>query len=296
MQFVEVLDTSKSTSGDISTKIIKMAKENICPYLTDCINAAIYNCTFPDELKKADVSAIFKKDDPSCKENCRPISILAAMSKIYERSMGVQMTSYFKGILATLLSGFRQGSSTQRALFRATEAWKRCFDTIGIAGAILIALSKAHDCIPHDLLIAKMEANGFEKNALKLVYSYLTNRKQRVKVESAYSTFQNISTGVPQGSVLGLLFNIFINDMFYLDIESEFCNFVDDTTIYACEKSIDILIVNHLLIPFKEKGMYANPAMFQKMFLELKINNLLCLNIDGQKIKRVSMYNCFGSQ
>ena len=80
MKFVEVLDTSKSTSGDIPTKIIKIAKESICPYLTDCINAAIYNCTFPDELKKADVSS-FKKGDPSCKGNYRPISILAAVSK-----------------------------------------------------------------------------------------------------------------------------------------------------------------------------------------------------------------------
>ena len=82
-----------------------MAKENTRPYLTDFIYAAIYNCTFPDELKKADVSAIFTKGDPSCKENYRPISILTAMSKIYERSMGVQMNSYFKGILSALLSG-----------------------------------------------------------------------------------------------------------------------------------------------------------------------------------------------
>ena len=161
MKFVEVLDTSKSTSGDMPTKIIKMVKESICPYLTDCINAAIYNCTFPDELKKADVSAIFRKGIPSCKENYRPISILTAMSKIYERSMGVQMNSYFKGILSALLSGFRKGYSSQHALFRATETWKRCLDNNGIAGTILIDLSKAYDCIPHDLLIAKMEAYGF---------------------------------------------------------------------------------------------------------------------------------------
>ena len=75
-----------------------MAEKNICPYLTDCINAAIYNCTLPDELKKADVSAIVKKGDPRCKGNYRPISVLAALSKIYERNMGVQM-------LPALLSG-----------------------------------------------------------------------------------------------------------------------------------------------------------------------------------------------
>ena len=186
MKFVEVLDTSKSTSGDIPTKIIKMAKENICPYLTDCINAAIYNCTFPDELKKADVSAIFKKGDPSCNGNYRPISILTAMSKIYERSMGVQMSSYFKGILSALLSGFRQGYSTQHALFHATETWKRCLDNNGIAGTILIDLSKAYDCIPHDLLIAKMEAYGFDKKCIKtsiqLFNKSETESKSRINI------------------------------------------------------------------------------------------------------------------
>ena len=101
-----------------------------------------------------------------------------------------------------------------------------------------------HDCIPHDLLIAKLKAYGFENNAIKLVYSYLTNRKQRVKVGSSYSTFQNISKGAPQGSVLSpLLCSIFINDMFYIDLECEICNFADDTTIYACERPIDTVTV-----------------------------------------------------
>ena len=104
MEFVEVLDTSKSNSGDISTKIIKMAKESIGLYLTDYMNAVIYNCSFPDEFKKADVSAMLKNGDPSCKGNCRPISILAALSKIYERNKGAQMNSHFNGILSPLKS------------------------------------------------------------------------------------------------------------------------------------------------------------------------------------------------
>ena len=158
--------------------------------------------------------------------------------------MGVQINSHFNGILPLLLSGFRQGYSTQLALFRATETWKRCLNTNGTTGTTLIDLSKAYDCIPHDLLMAKLKAYGFENNALKLVYSYLTNRKQRVKVGSSNSSFQNISIGFPQGSVLGpLLFNIFINDMFYIGLECEICNFADYTTIYACDRSIDTVIM-----------------------------------------------------
>ena len=132
MKFFEVLDTSKSTSGDIPTKIIKMAKENICPYLTDCINAAIYKCTFPDELKKADVSAIFKKGNPSCRENYRPISILTAICKIYERSMGVQMNSYFKGILSALLSGFRKDIAPSMPYFVQRKLGKDALITIAL--------------------------------------------------------------------------------------------------------------------------------------------------------------------
>ena len=276
---------------------------SLCPYLTDCINAAIQNCSFPDELKKADVSSIFKQDDSSWKGNYRPISVLSALSKVYERIIGVQMDRHFATILSHLLSGFRQGYSTQHALFRAIESWKRCLDTKGIVGTILMDLSKAYDCIPHDLLIAKLEAYGLDTCALKLVYSYLTNRKRRVKVGSAYSTFQNISTGVPQGSVLGpLLFNIFINDLFFTDLESEICNFADDTTIYACDTSIDAVTIKlkddlqKLLDWFKNKGMCANPAKFQMMFLGLKSDRSFILNIGGQQVKQSEQVKLLGVQ
>ena len=89
----------------------------ICPYLSACINATIDNCCFPDKLKEADISAIYKKDDTCQKVKYRPISVLSAMSKSFERIMSEQINKYFVGILSSLLSGFRQGYSTQHALF-----------------------------------------------------------------------------------------------------------------------------------------------------------------------------------
>ena len=163
-------------------------------------------------------------------------------------------------------------------------------------------LSKAYDCIPHDLLIVKLEDYGFDTCALKLVYSYLANRKQRAKVGSAYSTSQNIS-GVPQGSVLGpLLFNIFINDLFLTDLESEMCNFADDTTIHACDTSIEAVTINlkdHLQKPldwFKNNGMCVNPSKFQIMFLGLKNGNSFILYIDGQQMKQSEQVKLLGVQ
>ena len=111
--------------------------------------------------------------------------------------------------MCNLLSGFRKGYSTQHALQIVIENWKRYLDLKGILSTILMDLLKAYDCLPHDLLIARLEAYGIERKSLKLIYSYRSGRKQRVKVASHYSSYKQIKIAVPQGSVLGrLLFNI----------------------------------------------------------------------------------------
>ena len=97
------------------------------------------------------------------------------------------------------------------------EKWKKTVDNGGVFGALLTDLSKAFDCIPHDLIIAKLEAYGFHIDALKLIHDYLSNRKQRVKANDVYSSWKDIFYGAPQGSILGLLlFNIHLCDLFYI--------------------------------------------------------------------------------
>ena len=104
-------------------------------------------------------------------------------------------------------------------------------------------LSKAFNCIRHDLLIANLHAYGFSREALLLVHSYLENRQQRVKINGSFSNYKYPKSGVPQGSVLGpLFFNIYINDLLLSIQETEMCNYADDTTIYTCDMCLKNVI------------------------------------------------------
>ena len=117
------------------------------------------------------------------------------------------------------------------------EKWKKIVDDGGVFGALLTDLSKAFDCIAHDLIIAKLESYGFQIDTLKLIHNYLSNRKQRIKVNDTYSSWKNISYGVPQGSILSpLLFNIHLCNLFYFFEDLDIASYADDTTIYAVKE------------------------------------------------------------
>ena len=114
------------------------------------------------------------------------------------------------------------------------EKWKKVVDNGGAFGALLTDLSKAFDCIPHDLIIAKLEAYGFQIDALRLVRDYLSNRKQRIKLNETFSSWRDIEYGVLQGSILSpLLFNIHLCDLFYFLDNLDIASYADDATLYA---------------------------------------------------------------
>ena len=127
-----------------------------------------------------------------------------------------QISSYIEKYLSPYLCGFRKGYITQNFLALMIDRWQKAIDSGKLTGALLMDLSKAFDCLNHELLIAKLEAYGFDKPSLNYIYSYLSNRRQRTKVNSSFSEWCNILFGVPQGSVLGLLLlSIYINDIFF---------------------------------------------------------------------------------
>ena len=109
-------------------------------------------------------------------------------------------------------TAYRTRYSSQHILLRLIEGWPQCLDENKVAGAILMDLCKAFDCLPHDLHIAKLEPHGIEKQSLVLLFSYLQQRKQCVKVKGLRGLLQLIKSGVPLGPIL---FNSFINDIYF---------------------------------------------------------------------------------
>ena len=192
---------NKASGGDIPIQILKQSGFTY-QILTDCINDAINKGVFPDSLKIANITPAHKKDEPTDKENYKPVGVLPLLLKVFERLFYDQLSEYLERYLNTLLCGFRKAHFTQHALFKLLQAWKEELDKSGFVGTILMDLSKAYECLPHDLLIAKFEAYDIDKSDLNLIRSYLSNRKQRAKINSSYSDSYDLVRGVPQGSTL----------------------------------------------------------------------------------------------
>ena len=285
--------TVRKVAKNLPSDKISAGEITFCfPELTNCINESLTNNKFLDTLKLSDITPVFKKLDPSDKANYRPVSILPFVSKVFEKIMFDQLYEYIERFLNQLLCGFRKAHSTQHALFRLLRKWQKELDSGGYIGTSLMDLSKAYDCLPHDLLIAKLEAYGLDNNSLNLLLDYLSFRKQRTKVGSAYSKWSKIRRGILQGSILGLLlFNIFINDIFMIIEQSDICNFADDNTLYSCGERLTEIKENlvsdtkRILNWFRLSSLKANPGKFQFMILGDKSHHKHILKINSIKIE-----------
>ena len=195
--------------------LIKMLKENseMCSYILhhNFINS-LFSKDFPNSLKKADITSVFKKDEIFLKNNYKPV--LPSVSKIYERCIHDQINDYFLPVFSKLQCGFWKGFNRQHCFLILVE---KCCEVANF--------TKAFDNINHELLTAKLHAYGFNLESLTFIQSHLSTRIQRVKINSSFRDYSNVDSGAPQGSIIRpLFFNIFNFDLFFDDVNIDFAN------------------------------------------------------------------------
>ena len=199
---------------------------------------------FPKTLKIAKVKPVFKSGDKSEMGNYRPISLLSSLSKIFEKVLKNRIVAYIDRykLISDRQYGFQPGRSTQDAIAYLSAKINGALDSRTPALCIFVDLAKAFDTVNHSELLEVLEGIGFRGVAYDLCKSYLTDRVQCVEVGNKISATKSVNCGVPQGTVLGpLLFTLYVNDIFNINVSGDIISFADDTAIFYQSKDWDSL-------------------------------------------------------
>ena len=232
---------------------------------------------------------IYKKVE---KNNYRHVSVLPCVSKIFEGVLVDQLSEYFECHMSQFVSGFRKRHDCQCVLLRFNESLKSHLDNNDIAGAVLTDLSKAFDCLPHDLLISKMYQYGVDKSSCKLIASYFKGRYHRVKLGSARSEWLLLTKGAPQGSIMGpFSYNVHSNDLIMMMAKlCEIFNYADDNTVCCYGKILKEVkcqlenVITKMLSWFKINEMKVNNDKFQLiLFSKNGMYSDESLKVDGAR-------------
>ena len=266
-----------------------------------CLNSS----TFPTDEKVARVIPIYKSEKRTLMDNYRPISILPAFSKIFESLIHDQLSQYLEEhkLLSKFQFGFRKNRNAQQAVTILTDHIRINMDKGRRTGTVFVDLSKAFDTADHACIINKLNCYGIENVEQKWFENYLFNRKQTVEYNGVSSEQHDITTGVPQGSILGpLLFIILINDL-YCNLENcEVLLYADDTVLYFSGKDPVIiesalnLNLEKMAIWFNENNLVLNlkKGKTEGMLFGTKSFETISLKIFGKPINITDYYKYLG--
>lgn len=273
MREIGTLKSNCATGPDnISSRVIKYCKEQLCKPLVHLINIIFQSGKFPSNLKTSIVTPVYKAKAHNDIGNYRPISIISNIAKIVEKCIKSRLLSFFQKhkILNQQQFGFTQNKSTSDAIYEVLDMITNSVNKDEKTSAVFVDLAKAFDTVPHGRLLTKLERYGIRGNAYNLFSSYLSDRVQTVKIDNTYSSPRTVRIGIPQGTVLGpICFLIYVNDVFDLDIEGRIISYADDTVMIFRGDS------NESVRDMMERGLTQ-----LKTWLEI---NLLSLNIDKTK-------------
>ena len=255
-------------------RLVKESAAVIAKPIASIVNSSNEQSVYPGAWKKGQTTPLFKKDDEFSKANYRPVTVLAVLNNVYERLLAVQMGDFYNAILSDFISSYRKLYSCETALLRLTEDWRSMRDRGELVAVMSMDLSKAFDVIQHNLLLAKLEAYGVGEKSCTLLRNYLSGRQQRVKIGDTFSSWDGVARGVPQGSVLGpMLFNVFINDLFYHVTHAKLNAYADDHQVYY--SSIDPVELENCICSevakanewYKVNAMKVNETKHQALIL-----------------------------
>jgi hypothetical protein len=198
-------------------------------------SACIYRSAIPTAWKNANVTPVYKKGLKTDPSNYRPIAVTSVVPKIFERILYEQLVKHLEinHLLLDSQYGYRTGMSTSHAILDVTEKVRSLSSHGEFVGLLLIDLSKAFDCVNHNLLLNMLPLYGFDEFSCNLIRSFLTERSQRVKVNGVFSTARQTVCGVPQGSLLGpVLFDVYVNFL-SRTVRSHIVQYADDVAVIA---------------------------------------------------------------
>ena len=291
------VDTATGTD-EVPAKLLKDAKVVLVPIVAKLINLSYETFTFPNCLKQARIKPLYKSDDINDPKNYRPISILPTLSKIFERAATNQITKYLEqnNLITNTQHAYRQKHSTQTCLVEVVNYLYKILDKKQIPAVISLDLSKAFDSINHNLLLSKLADLEMSESTIKWVKSYLSNRKQITKFQHFTSEEEEITSGIPQGSILGpLMFVCFTNDFSKsFDASLKIMSYADDTQIIVDDENIENLklkiksAIDNAQKWYRENTMKMNVGKTEILIID-KISTVrkfkMFFQIDGKLVK-----------
>ena len=302
------INVNKSTGPDgLHPAVIKSVAQHISPILVHIFNNSMLTGIIPKALKVAQITPIYKADDPMEFINYRPISILPVLSKILEKVVLKRLLDFLNkhDILNSSQFGFRKHHSTTLALIDLIDNISNSLDNKDYTIGVFLDLSKAFDTINHEILLNKLSYYSIRGRQLTWFSNYLSNRQQYVNFNGTSSQRNIIKCGVPQGSILGpILFLLYINDILNSSSFFKFILFADDTNIICSDKSLTTLLhnvnveMNKVSLWLKANKLTLN-TMKTKFMLFVPKNkrvntDTVKLYIDGSEIEQTKIQKFLG--